>query len=247
MKLKLRLYKYHDPELVQIYRLYSVNFEMLTLECLHAFAENRFFRFTFDMSGEYRPAKRVHPLIIHIDPDEDADILELFKMVKDRCLNGFVKTILKWYLSEPMPDVLLKVSGDSLYFNQKLSPVFKSFPVKSYEEKNHRRVRGRKHSPQKNNTIVIPEKQEVHESIPVPEIKTSEKIKKEFIETSTGTETDCFEETLARKPMEPGKTEEEIESSLSLETLGCNNMETEKGPDFDTDELMDMFLSITQS
>lgn len=141
MKIKLRLYKYHDPELVQIYRLQSVDFEQLAMECLRAFSRNEFFRYRIELKGECRPAKRVHQVTINVDEKTEPEVYAILKKADDGCMNAFIKTILKWYLSDPMPAILLKKADDSLMFKQKCAPKFMDTPDIDYTAKAAKRVR----------------------------------------------------------------------------------------------------------
>lgn len=121
MKIKLRLYKYHDPELVEIYRIQSVNFEKLALSCLRAFVQKETIHYEIKKEGTLRPAKRVHQVTLKIDEAKDKDVVTLLKKANDGCMNAFIKTILKWYLSSPMPLVLIKNKEDSVYFQTRYS------------------------------------------------------------------------------------------------------------------------------
>lgn len=121
MKIKLRLYKYHDPELVEIYRIQSVNFEKLALSCLRAFVQKETIHYEIKKEGTLRPAKRVHQVTLKIDEAKDADVITLLKKADNGCMNAFIKTILKWYLSSPMPLVLIKNKADSAYFQERYS------------------------------------------------------------------------------------------------------------------------------
>ena len=121
MKIKLRLYKYHDPELVEIYRIQSVNFEKLALSCLRAFVQKETIHYEIKKEGTLRPAKRVHQVTLKIDEAKDKDVVTLLKKANDGCMNAFIKTILKWYLSSPMPLVLIKNKEDSAYFQTRYS------------------------------------------------------------------------------------------------------------------------------
>lgn len=141
MRIKLRLYKYHDPELVQIYRIQDIDFERLSLECLRAFSKNEFCRFHVKASGPCRPAKRVYQIAITVDPEKDADVVMLLQKAKDGCMNAFIKTILKWYLSEPMPDILIKNENDAAFFKKKCSPKFNELPVVPYIEKSSKKAK----------------------------------------------------------------------------------------------------------
>lgn len=112
----------------------SIDFEKLAVTCLQAFAKGDYFRYHINQEGPYREAKRVHQVVLTLKRLEDAEVLEVLSKVGKGYLNFFVKHILKWYLSAPIPNIIIN-EKDSAYFREKGILRFGEVPVIEYTER----------------------------------------------------------------------------------------------------------------
>lgn len=100
-KIEVKLYYYHDIDLVSIYRSADISFPDATKKALKAYAEGKAFKIKV---GEKKD-KRTHEIYkkcfhyyIALNEEKDKEIIELLNNITFGYRNNFIKTVLRHYL-----------------------------------------------------------------------------------------------------------------------------------------------------
>lgn len=103
MKIRIRLYHYHDLDLVSLYREGRISIPKAVKLTLNAFARKRYVRLeTVDKKCE-KIAKPVYMFNIILDEKKDKDAIDLLNKIDKGYRNNFIKQLLRVYLCFVLP------------------------------------------------------------------------------------------------------------------------------------------------
>ena len=103
MKIRIRLYHYHDLDLVSLYREGRISIPKAVKFTLNAFARKRYVRLeTVDKKCE-KIAKPVYMFNIILDEKKDKDAIDLLNKIDKGYRNNFIKQLLRVYLCFVLP------------------------------------------------------------------------------------------------------------------------------------------------
>ena len=98
LKIRIRLYHYHDLDLVSLYREGRISIPKAVKLTLNAFARKRYVRLeTVDKKCE-KIAKPVYMFNIILDEKKDKDAIDLLNKIDKGYRNNFIKQLLRVYL-----------------------------------------------------------------------------------------------------------------------------------------------------
>ena len=124
MKIEVKLYSYHDMDLVSLYKTGRVSFPETTRQILNSYANKEAYkvrllevdekRLTRYPSDSYR--KYYHNHVV-LDEKDDADAVGLLKRITPGYRNNFIKAILRQYLCGVFISDY-SINGDSKFFDE---------------------------------------------------------------------------------------------------------------------------------
>ena len=100
-KIEVKLYYYHDIDLVSIYRSADISFPDATKKALKAYAEGKAFKIKVGEKKEKRTHeiyKKCFHYYIALNEEKDKEIIELLSNITFGYRNNFIKTVLRHYL-----------------------------------------------------------------------------------------------------------------------------------------------------
>ena len=119
MRIEVRLYHFHDLDLVSLYRIGAVRFSKATIMALNAFARKEYFRFAIGEPSKELRSRHVYRYFIVLKEGVDDPAIELLSEIAQGYRNNFIKTILRQYLCAPIPDVYLHDITKRVYFEER--------------------------------------------------------------------------------------------------------------------------------
>ena len=124
MKIEVKLYSYHDMDLVSLYKTGRVSFPETTRQILNSYANKEAYkvrllevdekRLTRYPSDSYRKYYHYH---VVLDEKDDADAVGLLKRITPGYRNNFIKAILRQYLCGVFISDY-SINGDSKFFDE---------------------------------------------------------------------------------------------------------------------------------
>lgn len=124
MKIEVKLYSYHDMDLVSLYKSGRVAFPEATRQVLNSYANKEVYKIKLlDVnqkrldrypSDSYRKYYHYH---IILDDKEDIAAIELLKKITPGCRNNFIKVVLRQYLCCALPTGY-SIDGDTRLFRE---------------------------------------------------------------------------------------------------------------------------------
>lgn len=237
MKIRIRLYHYHDLDLVSLYREGRISIPKAVKFTLNAFARKCYVRLeTVDKKCE-KIAKPVYMFNIILDEKKDKDAIDLLNKIDKGYRNNFIKQLLRVYLCFVLPGCY--TAQENLgYFSEREKGIFGErevvpAPVSRYVREKTSEQKRVAESPIEVGGVVIkdlpPEKPE---DSSVPETKDS-------FENSIEVETDPLKES-PNESLEP-----EIQEDTSLQnSLNDELAETGNSNDEEESELMGLFKNM---
>lgn len=237
MKIRIRLYHYHDLDLVSLYREGRISIPKAVKFTLNAFARKRYVRLeTVDKKCE-KIAKPVYMFNIILDEKKDKDAIDLLNKIDKGYRNNFIKQLLRVYLCFVLPGCYT-AQENLRYFSEREKGIFGErevvpAPVSRYVREKTSEQKRVAESPIEVGGVVIkdlpPEKPE---DSSVPETKDS-------FENSIEVETDPLKES-PNESLEP-----EIQEDTSLQnSLNDELAETGNSNDEEESELMGLFKNM---
>lgn len=237
MKIRIRLYHYHDLDLVSLYREGRISIPKAVKFTLNAFARKRYVRLeTVDKKCE-KIAKPVYMFNIILDEKKDKDAIDLLNKIDKGYRNNFIKQLLRVYLCFVFPGCYT-AQENLRYFSEREKGIFGErevvpAPVSRYVREKTSEQKRVAESPIEVGGVVIkdlpPEKPE---DSSVPETKDS-------FENSIEVETDPLKES-PNESLEP-----EIQEDTSLQnSLNDELAETGNSNDEEESELMGLFKNM---
>lgn len=124
MKIEVKLYSYHDMDLVGLYKTGKISFPETTRQILNSYANKDVYKVKVLKTNEERLAKypkdsfrKYYHYHVLLDSKADADAIALLKRITPGYRNNFIKVVLRQYLCGVfLPEYF--VDGDSRFFNE---------------------------------------------------------------------------------------------------------------------------------
>ena len=237
MKIRIRLYHYHDLDLVSLYREGRISIPKAVKLTLNAFARKRYVRLeTVDKKCE-KIAKPVYMFNIILDEKKDKDAIDLLNKIDKGYRNNFIKQLLRVYLCFVLPGCY--TAQENLeYFAEREKGIFGerevvAAPISRYvREKTSEQKRVTEAPIEVGGVIIKDLPPEKPEDSNVPETKDS-------VGNSRKTETD----PLKKSPNEG--LEPEIQEDTFLQESSKDELpETGNSSDEEESELMGLFKNM---
>ena len=124
MKIEVKLYSYHDMDLVGLYKTGKISFPETTRQILNSYANKDVYKVKVLKTNEDRLAKypkdsfrKYYHYHVLLDKKTDADAIALLKRITPGYRNNFIKVVLRQYLCGVfLPEYF--VEGDNRFFNE---------------------------------------------------------------------------------------------------------------------------------
>lgn len=124
MRIEIKLYSYHDLDLVSLYKTGRIAFPETTRQVLNSYARKEVYKVRPLPLNENRAAKypqkmyrKFYHYHVDLDSKEDADAIRLMRTITDGYRNNFIKSVLRQYLCGIFTEEYSK-EGDARFFNE---------------------------------------------------------------------------------------------------------------------------------
>lgn len=124
MRIEIKLYSYHDLDLVSLYKTGRIAFPETTRQVLNSYARREVYKVRPLPLNENREAKypqkmyrKFYHYHVDLDSKEDADAIRLMRTITDGYRNNFIKSVLRQYLCGIFTEEYSK-EGDARFFNE---------------------------------------------------------------------------------------------------------------------------------
>lgn len=202
-QIEVRLYTYHDLDLVSIYHTGQIDFPAVTLQILNAYARKEAYRVCLQEPNQKKiakyasaPDKRFYHYYVDLYEDTDGDAVQLLSRITPGYRNNFIKSLLRQYLCGVFTPAY-STDGDTALFDE-MSELFQagrqSVSVDSGSEhipkigEEKKRLPGEEDAPRREHKESEKKKKDTSKPDAVP--------KKEPTETHTESRGDNFESFL---------------------------------------------------
>lgn len=128
MELEVKLYYYHDLDLIGIYRQGSLWFQKATVIALKSFCEKNYIRMKSSKPCRELNLRRVYRYRVYLSEEKDAEVISLLGRIQPGHRNNFIKTILRQYFCE-FPAEYFKDPADKAYFDQCTASMHDVVPI----------------------------------------------------------------------------------------------------------------------
>ena len=122
MKIEVKLYSYHDMDLVSLYKSGRVAFPETTRQILNSYANKEVYKVKLLPVNKKREKKypsdtykKYYHYHINLDDNLDAKAISLLESITPGCRNNFIKVVLRQYICCEIP-AGYSVSGDTKLF-----------------------------------------------------------------------------------------------------------------------------------
>lgn len=124
LKIRIRLYHYHDLDLISLYREGRLSIPKAVKYSLNAFAEKRYVRLETNNKKCEKIARPVYTFNIILNEKKDKKAIELLDKIDKGFRNNFMKQLLRVYLGFAFPECY--TSAENLaYFSEREKEIFK--------------------------------------------------------------------------------------------------------------------------
>ena len=124
MRIEIKLYSYHDLDLVSLYKTGRIAFPETTRQVLNSYARKEVYKVRPLPLNENRAAKypqkmyrKFYHYHVDLDSKEDADAIRLMRTITAGYRNNFIKSVLRQYLCGIFTEEYSK-KGDARFFNE---------------------------------------------------------------------------------------------------------------------------------
>lgn len=124
MKVEVKLYSYHDMDLVGLYKTGKVSFPETTRQVLNSYARGEVYKVKLLHTNEKRLAKypktsfrKYYHYHVMLDGKDDADAISLLHKITPGYRNNFIKVVLRQYLCGVFLEEYC-TNGDTSFFNE---------------------------------------------------------------------------------------------------------------------------------
>lgn len=179
MNIEVKLYSFHDMDLLALYKSGRIVFSETTRQILNSYARKEVYRVKLLPTNHKRLArypsdvfKKYYSYHIELREDRDADAIRLIKSISEGFRNNFIKVLLRQYLCGTFV-ASYNVDGDSSFFEE-MSSLFQG-------EKESKTIKKGK------NIDTVEIEQEYIKKEPKKELKREQRKEKSSAETNTET------------------------------------------------------------
>ena len=123
MKIEVKLYHYHDLDLVCLYREGRIGFTRAVRAALNAYGEKEFFRFRMTEGKKNLTARPSYRFLINLDEKTDASAIDVIQRIEPGYRNNFIKTVLRQYICAAIPAEYYNEGEDS-YFDDRTEGIY---------------------------------------------------------------------------------------------------------------------------
>ncbi len=124
MTIEVKLYHYHDLDLVYLYRHGNISFCSAAKIALKAFANKEFFVFEIAEPCRNIAQHRTYRFQIKFDDQEDKEVIDMLNKISKGCRNNFIKEVLRNYIPFTMTSEYVISQEDISYFNERFSIMY---------------------------------------------------------------------------------------------------------------------------
>ena len=124
LKIRIRLYHYHDLDLVSLYREGRLSIPKAVKYSLNAFAEKRYVRLETNNKKCEKIARPVYTFNIILNEKKDKKAIELLDKIDKGFRNNFMKQLLRVYLGFALPECYM-TAENLVYFSERENEIFK--------------------------------------------------------------------------------------------------------------------------
>lgn len=124
IKIEVKLYSYHDMDLVALYKTGKIIFPETTKQILNSYARKEVYRVGLLPTNQKRliryPSdsyKKFYHYHVYLDEKKDADAIKLLESISEGCRNSFIKVILRQYLCGALLS-MYNENGDNQLFKE---------------------------------------------------------------------------------------------------------------------------------
>lgn len=118
LKIRIRLYHYHDLDLVSLYREGRISISKAAKYVLNAFAQKRYTGLEVGCKKCEKTARPVYMFNIVLDEKKDKDAIDLLNKIEKGFRNNFIKILLREYLCFTLPECYIS-KKDISYFSER--------------------------------------------------------------------------------------------------------------------------------
>lgn len=124
MIVEVKLYHYHDLDLVYLYRNGNISFCSAAKTALKAFVNQDFFVFEIAEPSREIAQHRTYRFRIKFDNQEDKEVIDMLNKISKGCRNNFIKEVLRNYIPFTMTSEYVISHEDISYFNERFSSMY---------------------------------------------------------------------------------------------------------------------------
>lgn len=124
LKIRIRLYHYHDLDLVSLYREGRLSIPKAVKYSLNAFAEKRYVRLETNNKKCEKVARPVYTFNVILNEKKDKKAIELLDKIDKGFRNNFMKQLLRVYLGFALPECYT-TAENLAYFSEREKEIFK--------------------------------------------------------------------------------------------------------------------------
>lgn len=124
MIVEVKLYHYHDLDLVYLYRHGNISFCSAAKIALKAFANKEFFIFNIAEPNREIAQHRTYRFRIEFDNQEDKEVIDMLNKISKGCRNNFIKEVLRNYIPFTITSEYVISQEDIPFFNERFSSMY---------------------------------------------------------------------------------------------------------------------------
>lgn len=124
MIVEVKLYHYHDLDLVYLYRHGNISFCSAAKTALKAFVNKEFFLFEIAEPNREIAQHRTYRFRIEFDDQKDKEVVNMLNKINKGCRNNFIKEVLRNYIPFTMTSEYVVSQKDISYFSERFSLMY---------------------------------------------------------------------------------------------------------------------------
>lgn len=138
MIVEVKLYHYHDLDLVYLYQHGNISFCSAAKTALKAFVNKEFFVFEIAEPCREIAQHRTYRFRIKFDDQEDKEVIDMLNKISKGCRNNFIKEVLRNYIPFTMTSEYVISQEDISYFNERFSFMYSGKKIHILKKKKTR-------------------------------------------------------------------------------------------------------------
>lgn len=180
MLVEVKLYYYHDLDLIGLFKTGMLPFAATAKAALRAYARKESLHLTGGEALHGYKVRRYYRFNLFLVEEEDDEIIQLLQKIKDGYRNNFIKTVLRFYICAQIPEEYVE-TGEMHYFLERMDTVAgmrKSVKIgkqKRSKKKDHQKKKEYKEKGEKQRNMPV-QKQQLQETTRREEPKASSEL-----------------------------------------------------------------------